>query len=678
MNVQHIIEATKNTIIDKIKTFDTTFYRECVEVLSDPKTIRDLTETRIIKEKHILESIKIHIELNFDDYICFIADRSVLDDQTKGKIIKHNVLMRDLGNLSEKVLHNLLRQFHCLEIDNLDGLLEDNVLDRYREITHMVMCIGSNTDNRFNMNIVMDGIEFFQIKNKASLGLFLGIEVHKFLALQDLDRFVTYTKSTDVRVKKSVDRFKQMYRIHNLLRATNKQYILDRIMLFSGFVLHSLGTSYTEDADIMYSAKDQTKREIEDIKHFFDGYDGIDLFVYDENDSNVDYIDNLMTDPEKHYYFMGIKILCIKSYLRRLYQRASPSSFVDLIMLNKINGIKITPCFPVITVDEKNMIVYTKKTIEKKLHTVQKYFKEWHNIDYPMTEIKGMIKRCQNYPNDPPFYRSFRSDPMTQHIEYLIHRVILNIMNKYFIQNNDPKYVLIVDDAKEYPKYYPAKKSNMNVTVIEPDDSKSSPIFIKMSEARKHKNSSYKMIQGDVRRTNEFNKFPHIANKFSYILFKFNIHNMMNQIDNVIQNLNTYSDSKSVIVICYVDGDVVNRLIGAKDRFEILDDDQMTVFGLYKYDDQIYLDENTSEQKATRYNQFVLYLRETLRYGHGVVERILTTQNIMDTFGAEYKMIKDDQMINFDDPEIHHIKSNLSDVQCTIAEVFRYMILQRK
>lgn len=688
MDIIQIIDSTKHLLNNKIKSFDTSFYNRCIEHLNDPDKIQTFLETHEINHTLVLEPLRLYVDSMFDNYVCFITDVSVLMDQTKGPLIRKNSMIRDLSFLSIKARDNLLRQLYVIETEDLENFLEDDVVIKiYPKINQLVFIIASNKDNKFNMNLVIDDIDFIPVKNKSSLHLLMGKEVLRFLEKQDLDRFVNYMKSTDHHVVKSTNMFKQIFEMNKNI--SSKPLICDRMMMFSGFVMHSLGTSYTGDADMMYWAKNLSHEDIQYVKSVFSGYNKIELFIYDDKDTNLDYVGDLITDPEKHYYFVGIKILCIKSYLRRLYMRGSPSSFVDLLMLNRINNIRIKPCIPVITTDEEDkMVVYTKKIVEKKLRTVQKYFKEWHNMDFPMNEIRGMIKQCKNYPNDPPFYRSLRSDPLTQTIEFILNDIILILMNQYFVPHNDDSNkesnrskLLIIDDAKEYPKYYPSKRSNTDVVIIEPENSTTSKVFMKMTEEyfvkkEQKKKQSYVMIQGDIRRDNEFNKFPKIQNLFRFVMFKYNICFMMNQINNVIDNLANKCTSDVKIMILYIDGDKIEKLIGDSDRSEVFDDTNQSIFGVYRYDDQyVYSDK---DDKQIKNKQVVIFLRETLRYGYGVIERLTNSAEILDAFGTNYDLIIDEPMIHYNGPEIKLLRDELTDEQKKIAMIFRCMILQRK
>jgi hypothetical protein len=179
------------------------------------------------------------------------------------------------------------------------------------------------------------------------------------------------------------------------------------------------------------------------------------------------------------------------------------------------------------------------------------------------------------------------------------------------------------------------------------------------------------MIEGDISRENEFNKFSHqmgIDISFKFLMFKFNICFMVNQIKNVIDNINQLCIRDHVILIMYIDGELVEKLIGKSDKFEFLDENKIPIFGLYLYDDKLYYHDDTNQSIKDKKRQIVIYLRETLRYGYGVVEPLTKTQDILDAFSPNYELMIDD-FIRGD---------NLDTKQQKILEIFRYMILRKK
>lgn len=641
MNLTNIIKYTKDLLADKYKTFDTRFYKECIEYLDNDSHIEQFIESHNIDNKYLLEPLKLYIWSKFDSFNCYLADASILDN----KMIKDNCIYRDLSIINEKTKSNLLRQLYVIETDNLNNFFKDS-LEYYAHIDNIVFVISEN---------MIDNDKIIKLTKKSSLNLFMGTEVLYFLEKQDLDRFIGYMKNDNKYVVNAVNMFKTIYELFKLLEKTNER-LYCRLIIFSGLILQSLGTSYTKDADIILWAKNMEENNVDKAKEMLNNYKEIDLLIYDNSHFNLEHFGNMLTDPDKHYYFLGIKMTRIFTFLRRTYTRPYPASFVDIIMLDKINNIKIPACFPILaSVSNSKIVIYTKKTIYEYLNKVQILLKEWHNIDYGIDKLKKIIRSCKNYPNDPPFHETIKEDTFTFPIENILDDSIYILINKYF---NVDKNLLVIDDAKEYPKYYP--KNNNMITVIEPAGSDISKLFMQMTKEKNKKN--YQMFISDF----TSDTFITLEHKYSSLLFKYNIHSIINHMDIVHMNINKYCTNDLTIMIIYLDGTYVDMAISKTGKYEILDDNKLK-FGIYRFDDYYDL-------KNNKYKQVVVYLKDTLRYAYGIVEKVIVQQDIINAFGSDYQIINDDRLINIVPDEL---LNELSEQQKSITSIFRYMILKK-
>jgi len=654
-----MIEKVKLLLNNRINIYNT-FYKKCIEYIDN--NIDKFIKTHEMKHNMILEPIRLYIEDNLDDYICFIADLSAFDT-AHVEMLKKECIYRDLTKISKKAHDNLLRQLYVIESDNLDNFFESDVLTKYySNIDNITFFIVEKTNPLIDSIIHNKSL----IKNNNSLHLFMGSETLYFLEKQNLDRFINYMRSKDNYVIKSVNMFKQVYYLCKKLMKTPDIY--NRIMFFSGMVLHTLGTSYTSDADLIFWDQNMGSDDFNKLKLIFDKYGISDVFIYNNSTMN-NYYGYYISNPVKHYHFLGMKISCIDSYLARLYKRAAPSSFVDLVMLDRINDIQIKPCYPVITFENEPINVYTQKYTDMKLKITQKYFKEWHNINYSFDEIKKIIMPCKNYPSDPPFIREIKPIDITHNIELAIYQISRELINEYLISiNNETSNLLIIDDATEYPGFYFKNRTDLNILVIEPIESKISNLFVKMTRKyiEKHKiddHNRFNILKSDIMESNNM----HLMRKFNFLIFRFNIYLYMSQINILINNINKCTTVDTLIIILYIDGKYLENLIKSSDRYEEKDNG-VTMFGVYEYDDMI--DEVTN----THYKQIVIYLKETIRYGSGRVELLLKTQDILDAFGSDYYLVKDDIIIN----EKYMIENNMSDQQKRISKIFKYMILKKR
>jgi len=637
-DLSSLLNNVRTNLINISSSLKSRFYDDCIEHLDLPSVQETFYNSHEIKDKHIVEPFRLFFYREFTKYYFYCID--YYPDSLISSIIEHCIIHK-LDLISDNARINLLRQLDVLENDDIYRFKQDipNNLKNIKNILFVASSIDLSSEiNNLNMH-------FVPLKNKRSLNLFLNNYTLTFLKHQDLDRFTNYLSSADNYVQKSVMMFKNVY---NLFKRIELRDVLsyERLMLFSGFVLHTLGTTYTTDADVIYNGRGLTNDKIKSMTDELDTLSDIEYFVYTDRDSNIEYISDLITDPDRHYFFLGMKIINISSHIRRLYQRASPSSFVDLIMLNKINEYNIKPCIPIMTIDEGEITVYTKKMIDIKLRTTQKYFREWHNINYSISDLKELIKRCKDYPNDPPFYKSLGIDPFTIVLDSYLYYGVLDIVNENFNNNdtdndndtyndtdndtyndtdndtyNDNKQkLLILDDSKEYPRYYPKKGSS--VTIMEPAESPLTDVFIKMTNKKKLSRTTnvYDMKPLD------YTSVWGTNSKYDNVFVNYSLKYLITDSDKMMKNLNNSTNAGSNVLVIFIDGNVIENILNFHSgRFEIKDDDNKTIIGLYRYD-------YAFNVKGTKLEQFVLFIRGTLRFGTGSVEFIIYEKDLQNLF----------------------------------------------
>lgn len=652
-NVDDFIINVRNNLNNIISSFSSRFYDNCVQYMKNLDKINEFNRTHIIIDKHLMEPIRLYFYKEFNDYYFYLVDTEI--DSKIVNTIREYSLLRFLNINNEKTRYNILKQLDVIENNDLNRLFS-NLPNAYTLIKKFLLVI-SHQDISDHIKIV----SYIKITSKKSLNLLLNEYVLKFLNHQDIDRFINYFNNSDTYVRKSVNMFKNVYNLFNQLDDEDDP-TYNRLLLFSGFVLHTLGTTYTSDADLIYDAKGLSKDTIDRTTKLLDNYQDIEYFIYVDSDQNVEYISDLLTDPDKHYHFLNMRIINIKNHLKRLYQRASPSAFVDLIMLDRINNIKIKPCIPVITVDENKVTVYTKESIDAKLKTTQKYFKIWHGINYSIDDLKELISKCKNYPNDRPFRRRLEFDKTTIMIDVYIHIKILAVMNEYLPSKNSN--LLLLDDGKEYPRYYPTKNSNSTIMILEPFNSRRSTEFIDMMR-EKIKKMSRPMIY-DIHIVDYNKNWIEQDIKFNTIMIKFCMSDLMNDRQNMTNNLNNISSDDCTLLLFFIDGDVINILLNDSERFEIMDDDDKTIIGIYRYDDVFNLD-------GSKEKQFVIYIRDTLRHGTGTIEKFIYYDDVVSLFDKTgFRAVK----TGLFSTDIHEIEKIDHNVLKTLG-MFRYVLFKK-
>jgi len=181
------------------------------------------------------------------------------------------------------------------------------------------------------------------------------------------------------------------------------------IMIFSGSVSELLGTTVAADADLIVwnpnNYPDLNNIGSEEIdtttwngtKYVVKG----NVLDYKEQWFNIDYpklygansMEETIFNPAFHFYWKGLKFISLDAVIARLKQRARPSGYVDLLMLEKI-GITIGAPIQVpntAIAQGKNYDYTTSSGQIQLLKTIQYYLKLWHNQNVSMQELQKKL-----------------------------------------------------------------------------------------------------------------------------------------------------------------------------------------------------------------------------------------------------------------------------------------------
>ena len=562
----------------RIKEFDTNFYKKCILGLKSNNN----------NDEYYYEPLRLFLIDNFDEYYYYLSDH-LIDD---------NTIQREL-TITDHAKTNLLRQFNAIELNNINALLTNTYPD-FKKIIFVV----SPTELSDN-NII-------RIRSKDSLGLFLGQEVLRIAEHQDMERLVGFmiNKRQKRDIRESTQMFREMYGMYKSLDQNTK----DRSLFFSGFCLHALGTTYTEDADMIYWAKNDNSN-IKKAEKIFSKHHKLEYFIHTEKRNDIDVTGEVLTDPTKHFYFMGMKIVGINIHLQRLYFRASPAAFVDMYMLNKINKFNIKPCFPLMTLRDDPPIIFTKSIIKKKLRTVKKYLKEWHGINVSNNETRMLIKRCKNYPNDPPFSKQFSYDKNIMFIETNQQTAILLLMEEYF---HEREKILIIENRVSHKHNYEDKIKNI---VIKKDFSTS------WSNDKKNRN-----------------------------ILIHNSDEVLKNKNDVVNNITLVDDPETVIIITYLDGTLIKKKMDGTNMYQIKDDENVLLFGIYEY----------------AKNEVVVFMKDSEDYCSGNIEKIITLEEIKEIFNLmSYTMIQENALNAVTND------NKMNELQINISDFFSYAVFKK-
>lgn len=652
MDISDIIKSVQN----KNEEIETAFYKECINVLENLKNKKIY---RIEENKYILESVRIHVTANLEKYNIFVGG----DEPTS------TMIFRKLS-ISEKGKNNLLKQINALENNSVNDICLSNKFQ-----FDYLYCIISEKKSDLSDKYV-------KLKNKRdSLKLLLGIETLSFLEHQDLDRFCNYLKSNDPKIKRSTTMFNDFYHFYKELDE-DTQY---RMMIFSGYVLHSLGTTYTADTDIIYYGEGESVDKIRQIKEMLDKNSDYEYsIIYDKsviqreesrsyvylwmsylwpNIIGVSSIKEVLVDPEYHLYFFGIKMINVQMTIERLILRASPSSFVDLIMLDEINGYKSEPCFPNVCVRQGKVLVCTDEYIRQKLLTIQKYFKEWHGLDRSLDELSLKIKRCAELP-----HHIYKKEPERNEYTTGIGRYHNTVMRHYIGKYLRTDKLLDIGAGPLRNLSFYNNIGIKKLIAIEPSAESIAEGLEKYNEM--NPTIHVKMIEGygdEIWRNNPNYNAVEINKPYQSILFKFTIHYMIKNLENVLRNIQDVQNDNTTIIISCLDGNRVEQKLNKyRGKYEVFIGDE-PIYGVYNF-----------EEKTDDLKKILIYFKGIYGVEQGSIEYLVDVQNLIKKFESiGYKVILNKFFTEVDDPGLVKIKNRLNYQQKLVSELHKIIVLRR-
>lgn len=662
-----------DTLIKSIKSRDeslqTKFYKKCVKKLESYKIESGNMINKIPDDRYILESIRIFL-LQSEHFI-YIIDRTILQMAKDNKSVSYREY--DDPKLSEKAINNLLHQIYAMEENNIKYMCRETPY----KIEHP--CLVLSKENIYEKN---DKCICILDENKYSvINLMLGVESLDLLEHQNLERFCSYIVSEKSDIKKSTNMFGKFYKFYNKLDLQTKE----RLILFSGSILHSLGTTYTSDIDIIYYGEGESKDKIAELVNTFRNINYCDYYViYGKKILarkpsgeyqykwllekwpglvGKDNIVELMADPKYRFHFLGIKMVGVKMIIERLLSRASPSAFVDLIMLKKINKYKSSPCFPNLSLRQGKITVYNHKQKNKALKTVKKYFKEWHGVSTSVNSLKREIIECNEKPHNIYSKEKEKFQYSTEITRY--H----NMFSKSYIDKYFKKTNLLDVGAGPLRQVYFYKKIGINKLVaIEPSD-----YSIKEGlESIKKRNIvlDVNVINGYGDESWEDNdKYSDVIKNKPYksILFKFTIHYMLKNIDTVIQNIKSVDKDNTVIMITCLDGNKIEEKLKENNgRYEIIIGDE-PLYGIYDM-----------ENVENGLKQIMIYFRGVYGVESGSIEYIVDIDWLISKFESiGYGVLENKSFLETSQPHLIKIRDKLNETQKKVSELHKILIFSK-
>ena len=677
INIRKILKNIIDDLEKLYKTYEELFYLACIDYIKIHTKIR---KTHILTNIKIVEPFRLYVYANFDKFVCMLVDTELntLDS------LKPYIVCK-IQHTYTKYAHarsNMLRQLWALETDDLNNLKTPltELNENYQQIAPILIISPIANADMLTKHLATINIKYIRIYNKCSLNMFLCNNTYRFLKHQDLDRFCKYMMIADGEIKKppniskkrvteiknSVHMFRYIYKFYKELEQNNNK-LYQRLMLYSDFVLHTLGTTIMNKAETFVFAYNVDLEDFEKYKIILKEHnknDNIRYLVYTTRAHTLNIV-NTFFDPANHYYFMGLKIISYNFEINLLNYQADALSFMNLISLKEVNKINTDLCYPLITLHSDTIRVYDKKNTDKLFQTIQKYFIEHHGTEYTIDELKLFIKPCNSTSNTTTLNKN--KHEITLLIEEKIKELILEIAkhnfadtlstNHYNEDNIDRNYEswLIVDDGVEYPLNY-TQNTQTRIIVTEP---LASQYIYKIID--RYKSEEEKATDTGISLKYNIIGVDYNSNWGSDVIDALNGQHANNIIMNYtnkyinrpkfVKALSSVAVIGSKLLIIRIDEKQAKKILSDDNKSQIEEylknvNDLKSITGIFKYDDDC-----------------VFYLNSNTRYGEGRIESLsdpvdilesngfkrLTSQNMYDYFMKYEKKIyrmSDDDNIN--------------------------------
>jgi hypothetical protein len=319
--------------------------------------------------------------------------------------------------------------------------------------------------------------------------LLTNIEVFRFYYYQNRNNFSSYFKNSnnDDNIKKSINNFTDFINFYKKIPLN----IREKIIIFSGMILQSLGTTYTNDIDILIVAPNESVKN-DFLKYKNELNKNIDYYIlFNDNEwynnkglcslhckhilskylpekSGAFDISEIIGNPEHHFYFFGIKMISIDFTVNRLKRRSTSTSYCDLLNLERINNYNIGKlCIPNYNYSKHATITPLFNMQNNIRIVIKKYYNDWFKINLSIDYLEKKIPNCFNNSLDVFKSKNIESNNSIINsyinIFYLIYKKIIASFNTYSaIKQIKSKNIINISVGNtKISKYLSDKKNNV-------------------------------------------------------------------------------------------------------------------------------------------------------------------------------------------------------------------------
>ncbi len=656
-----------------IKEYPHPFYKDTVGLL---KKINSQNMYYISEDPHMLEAVRLNI--NYNKYmIYFIAQQ------------RPDLCYRKL-KLTEYQMYNLFYQLFAIEKDNflelckseeknakIDSIIKKLTMEDSKYILYV--CFDKKADSNNNI----DNALYFTKNSYDVGGVVLGIDSLRMLQHQRLDRLCSFLTSEKKDVKTVIAMMLDYRRTLRTLPWIER----DRIMIFSGTTWQLLGTTYTNDVDLIIVANNKDRSYQDKFlrtfpQSFVDGHILLNDNKWHKKDVVLEYqkewftyilpnlsgakdIFEMVCNPKHYCFYMGMRLLSIESLLQRSKARALPSTLADLIMIKKINNLEVKPkpCIPNMIINQGRVKVYYGTNLDKAYSYTQHLLKLWYQKSMSIDEIKKEVGKCTE--TSEIYAGKVPKDYDTENIK-VFHTMIKKYLIKKFCTSCEN--LLDVGSGRLRDLEFWEDAHIKHVVAIEPSKSSIDKGVDRLKKRKSrtrveiiHGQGDDKWQQGSGGKYGVLSKY-----KFDCITFHFTIHYMIKNLDTVLENLLAVTKQSSKIIILCMDGKYTKKKLQENSGQVEIRNKQEPIFAVYDLD-------RLNKSPNSLLKEILVYFKGTYGVQNGSIEYSFDYDMLIDKFAKNFKLLEKFHLLDVKIPE----RNLLNDLQKEVSKFFMGLVFER-
>ena len=350
--------------------------------------------------------------------------------------------------------------------------------------------------------------------------------------------------------------------------------------------------------------------------------------------------------------------------------RSSANSYIDLLMLNRINNYKIDLCLPNLQMhDAYHITIYDNKMRRELINLIIRRMKLWFNINMKRQKLNNLIYKCADYGHLSMVMKP-GNDPLTYNILSYLMYADNEILYKYVSGSN----VLDIDSNKYKKTIIYTKLDVKYITLLETSSYLRKYVRNNLKKYQHHfANVDLNIVNAHLE---EFVPDDKIIYDTVVIRHVLDIDETL--IEPRVKNINQNTKKGSIVVVFMMDGDKINILTQNTDY--IIRVEKEIKFGLFRFND-------TPNNVERSKQKILIYMNRIFAYDKGFLQDVVSPSTVISFF-EKYNFILVNRInmpdvvttpgSKIDDTDIiANIKKSMTSDHFKILDLFDVLIFRK-